>query len=271
MIISVFIVIPFMSHAYTSPGKPQGFVNDYAHIISPEVFSDIESELVRLRNEKGFEVVVVTIPTLGDETIETYAVKLFEEWGIGNKEEDTGALLLIAPTEKVMRIEVGYGLEGALTDLETQDIQQLMLSDFRAGDYSAGILTGVHAIITAISSENSSPITKKSGGVLDFLWQFAFLPFIILASILGRTKSWWLGGVIGGILGIVWGFWISSLFTGAIITIVLTGIGLLFDYIVSSKRHGGGGFWGGFGGGGGGGFGGFGGGSSGGGGSSSSW
>ncbi len=272
VIISVLILVPFISHSYTSPGKPQGFVNDYAHIISPETYTAITTELVQLRDEKGFEVVVVTIPSLGDESIETYAVKLFEEWGIGNKEQDTGVLLLVAPTERRMRIEVGYGLEGALTDIETQDIQQSMLDDFRAEDYSTGILKGVSGIISAISSEAPSPVSKSGEGILNFLWQFAFLPIVILGSVLGRTKSWWLGGVIGAILGIIWGFWSSSLTTGLFSTLILTIIGLLFDYAVSSKRHhGGGGFWGGFGGGGGGGFGGFGGGSSGGGGSSSSW
>ena len=89
-----------IANAFTSPGKPQGFVNDYANILSKENKDQIESKLNDLNNKTTIQVAVVTINSLDNETIVTYAVKLFREWGIGNSEKDNGVLFLIAPNER---------------------------------------------------------------------------------------------------------------------------------------------------------------------------
>ena len=266
------------AHAYTSPGKPQGFVNDFSDIISADSQVRLEQQLSAFSNETTIQISVVTIPTLGDETIETYAVELFEEWGIGGKEKDNGALLLVAPNDREVRIEVGYGLEGVLTDAQSNGIiQKIIIPAFREANFEKGITDGALAIIEVTKSEadySAVEETKPASALISFFQNYGFVIFIFIASILGRTKSWWLGGVVGGVMGIIIGFMFGFLFTGILSIIVLTLLGLIIDFLFSKGGGHGGGFWGGFGGGhggSGGGFGGFGGGMSGGGGSSGRW
>lgn len=269
---TLIFIIPTILFGYTSPGKPQGFVNDFAHILSPETVTSVNQSLTDFSNQTTIQVVVVTIPELKDEVIETYAVKLFEDWKMGDKEKDNGVLLLIAPNEKKVRIEVGYGLEGVLTDAQSYGIiQDVILPEFKTSNYDAGVSSGVNAIMSVVKSE--ADYSQSTQGQSNRDWgNLIFVGFVVLASILGSTKSWWFGGVVGGIFGIIIGFIYGFVFAGILSIIGLTLFGLLLDFILS-KGGGRGGPWiGGMGGGsGGGGFGGFGGGSSGGGGASGSW
>jgi uncharacterized protein len=280
-LLALIAFLPLVAFAYTSPGKPVGFVNDFAQMLTADTRSALEQELKNFRAEKAHEIAVVTVPTIADETIETYAVKLFAEWGIGGKEKDNGVLLLIARDEREVRIEVGYGLEGALTDLESkQIIDKVIVPAFARGEIDAGVTQGVSAIEQAIASEYAPPAPAPEqviGDLFPFLifggWFFLSLVFGSLA----RTKSWWLGGVLGGVAGTAIGFVFASFVYGALSAALLIPLGLLIDFIASKAGgsnwfRGGGGFGGGFGGGrSGGGFGGFGGGSSGGGGASGKW
>ncbi len=283
-LVLIAVLVPLLTFAYTSPGSPQGFVNDFAHILTSVEKSDLEAKLVALKSSTSAEVSVVTVPSLGNETVETYATKLFEEWGIGGKEKDTGILLLVAPTEREVRIEVGYGLEGAVTDLQSGNIiRKVITPAFKEGKYGEGISGAVEALSAIIKNSPEAEQYSKTSPTFDF--QLAPLFFIgifllnIFTRVLGKTKSWWLGGVIGaaigGIIGFVWGF----LFAGIIGIGIFTILGLVFDFVVSKRPPGSsgpGGFWpmflgGGGRGGRGGGFGGFGGGMSGGGGASGRW
>lgn len=285
-IVALFILaaIPFFVHAYVSPGKPTGYVNDFAGMLAPAEKTELENNLTELEKQTGAEVAVVTIKTLGDETIETYAVKLFEEWGIGKKGKDNGLLLLIAQDERKMRIEVGYGLEGDITDAQASwIIRNILTPAFQKGNYGDGIVSATQTI-GEIIRKNPNVVVPEDKPQVEFNgnWFFfiIFIP-IWLASILGRSKSWWLGGVLGAIAGIVIGFIFGFVFTGIISIIGLAILGLIFDFIVSktyANRIASGmrpPWWtggpGGFRGGGGGGFGGFGGGRSGGGGASGGW
>lgn len=279
------------AYAYVSPGKSVGFVNDFASIISPEKQSELETTLRAFEEKTSHEVVVVTIATLGDDYIENYALKLFEEWKIGKEGADNGILFLIAPNEKKVRIEVGYGLEGALVDSEANTIiQEYVLPAFRTNDYEKGIVFGVEGIISATEGE---VVSTKSGmssnvnwGEIGFFVLFAlFWGFNILIQILASSKSWWLGGALGagaGVVMTVFSFFGITLVLGIILSVFLGVLGLLFDYLLSKNSEailkkfsaGNNGPWGGaggFGGGSSGGFGGFGGGRSGGGGSSGGW
>ena len=102
------------------PGSPEGYVNDYAEVISPSKEQELEDRLSGYESSSGNEIAVVTIDSLEGITVEEYAVELFEKWGIGKAEEDNGVLFLIAIDDREMRIEVGYGLEGDLTDAQTK-------------------------------------------------------------------------------------------------------------------------------------------------------
>ncbi len=286
----VFLALlsPSLALGYYNLGQPNGFVNDYAGIISPTAKQELENTLATFQKDTTNEIAVVTIKSLQGDTIENFAVKLFEDWKIGKQDKDNGILILIAEQDRKMRIEVGYGLEGSLTDAQSYwIIKNLMTPAFKNGDYSGGISSAVDKIILAVRGESDIP-SQSTGDEqdtkldLESLFEFAiyivFFVFVWLASILARSKSFWLGGVIGAVIGIVLIF-VFSWIVGLISIIILTPLGLVFDYIVSKnyqKRKAAGkkpSWWagGGFGGRSGGGFGGFGGGSSGGGGASGSW
>ncbi len=276
------LVVPSLLWAYQSPGRPQGLVSDFAELLPPAEQASLESQLEAYRQASGNELAVVTIASLGGDTIENFANELFAEWGIGGAKQDTGALLLVARDDRELRIEVGYGLEGDLTDAESSlIINRLITPRFKEGNYAAGITAGVEAIIKTLGGESVAAEAQSDANPLfDLLGQFGiwiFLPLFWLVSILARSKSWWAGGVLGALvaLGLGWwqilGWWWLAPFTG---------VGLLFDWLVSrayqkSKTAGVRPPWwaggsGGFGRGGGG-FGGFGGGHSGGGGASGRW
>jgi len=286
------LFLPLVSFAYFNPGKPAGFVNDYAGMLGVDQKQALETKLAAFEKETSNEISVAIIPSLQGDTIENFAVQLFKDWGVGKKNNDNGVLLLIAKDDRQMRIEVGYGLEGALTDAQSYGIINNDLTPaFRQSDYYGGIDKATNDIIAATRGEYSgsgAAPAATSGGVnptinqiFGFGW-FIFFGLIFLASVLGRSKSWWAGGVLGGILGIVVGLLFGFVFVGIATLAVFIPLGLLFDFVVSRAYQkgkdtghmpwwiggrgprGGGGF-------GGGGFGGFGGGGSGGGGASGRW
>ena len=288
--ILAFLLLPQLVLAYTNPGQPKGFVNDFAQMLDPSLIPQIETELVNFESETKHEIAVVTIPSLEGDTIENYAVKLFEDWKIGKKGADNGVLFLISRDDRKMRIEVGYGLEGALPDATAHSIiTQITTPAFKQGDYGTGVVKTVQAIESAVRGEDVSsylpPPQKVANqfwdnlGVLFFIFIFVFLRLLIFSF--GNSKRWWPGGVWGfgfGLLGglLMFGFSLGLLW----IILLFSGLGLGLDFVASKKgpfnKGGrGGGPWflggGGFGGGSGGGFGGFGGGGSGGGGSSGGW
>lgn len=278
-------------YAYEKLDRPSGFVSDFARVLSVDQKTALEQKLSTFEKETSNEIAVVTVDSLKGDYIENYAVKLFADWGIGKKDKDNGVLFLVAVSDRAMRIEVGYGLEGALTDaLSVRILDDNVRPFFKQNDYAGGIGAGVDAIISATKGEykaSSTRATQSSGEWMFFvlfgiLWGGGWLFSIMV--VLGRSKSWWAGGIVGGVLGaIVW--IVLGVWWGAVSVLIFGVVGLLLDRSMSrsyqraiimgtlpwwaKKRKGGGGFFGGSGGGGG--FGGFSGGSSGGGGGSSSW
>lgn len=291
--IAVFFALSSSVFAFTVPEKPTGYVNDYANILSAGTKQSVENDLRNFTASTSNEIAVVTVPDLGGDTIEHYATKLFESWKIGNAKNDNGILLLIARDEHKIRIEVGYGLEGALPDILAKDIIDTKITpSFKKGDYDTGVAGGVGAIKEATKGEyKASPKSTAKGFSLNFKSLEFILIFLVigiqfLSSILARSKSWWAGGVLGGIVGggiTLFGVLGITLAIGGMITIVLIILGLLFDYFVSNTYKNatssgssipwwiGGSSGGGFSSSSSSSFGGFGGGSSGGGGASSSW
>lgn len=274
--------------AYTNPGSPDGYVNDFAGVLSSDTELLLEQELAAFEASTTNQIAVALIANMDGDYIENYAVKLFEDWKIGTKENDNGVLLLLAMQEREMRIEVGYGLEGALPDSVAANILEDMRSLLRSGNTDAAVLQGTRAIEAAtkgeyVSTADTSP-TAASFFTENIEWLFFSAMFGLqwLAAILARSKSWWAGGILGLGAGlVVGGLFIHTLLYTALLTSILGALGLLFDYVVSKtyKFHASQGsaqpWW--IGGntiGGGrssGGFGGFGGGSSGGGGASGRW
>jgi uncharacterized protein len=266
--------------------SPQGYVSDFAGLLSQGARSLLENQLSSLEKDTGAEVAVVTITDLGGTTVEDYAVRLFEEWGIGKKSEDNGVLFLVALIDRKVRIEVGYGLEPVITDGRAGRIlDDDVLPFFKSGDYEAGIITGTSSIEKYIRDGSPPSVIEENpiNSLLEDQMPLLALLGIITTYMLGfmaRTKSFWLGGVWGVIVGIVLGFASGSTTTTIVLPIITGIVGLVLDYILSKnykERAASGrstGWWssgGGFSGGGGSSFGGFSGGSSGGGGASRGW
>jgi uncharacterized protein len=229
--------------------NPPALVNDIAGILSPAEKAALESKLVAIDDSSSNQIAVVIIPTLDGYPIEEYATKLFREWGIGNKKTNNGILLLIASNDKKVRIEVGYGLEGAIPDITAINIIDNDIKPaFRASAYFEGIDKATDDIAKAAVGEYKTARPKRTkdtgGGVVVFI-----VIAIIIVSIVGRR-----GGNGGSNIG---GGGFSDIATGMLLGSLLNGGG-------GGRGGDGGGF-------GGGSFGGFGGGSSGGGGASGGW
>ncbi len=221
-----------------------GYINDFVNVVSPSDQEEINRFSKELEANTAAQVAVAIVETTEPETIEEYSVRLFKKWGIGQKGKDNGVLFLIATKDHTLRIEVGYGLEGVLTDAICSGIiNQIVVPQFKQGQISKGILEGSKAIISLIAKEHGVAITGQEAQVYETFHQdLGGLWLIILVFIL------------------IFIFYASSFRR--------SGIGW---YGYSGGRDGLGGGFGGGSGGGFGGFGGFGGGGSGGGGSSGKW
>jgi uncharacterized protein len=135
-----------------------GRVNDLAELISPETEARISSRLEDFDSRTGSQIAVLTLPSLEGEVLEDFSLRVAETWGLGRAEHDDGVLLLIARDDRKMRIEVGYGLEAELTDVESGRILDHMVRPrFRAGDFDGGIELGVDAIVGSLEGKEVIP------------------------------------------------------------------------------------------------------------------
>ena len=140
-----------------------GYVNDFAGIMDNASAADLGNLITGIEKDTGAEIAVVTIENLQGITIEEYAVELFEKWGIGKAVEDNGLLILVALQERQVRIEVGYGLEGIITDLEAgRIIDEIIVPSFRDGEYSRGIYDAVVTISNQVYGEEELALGEES-------------------------------------------------------------------------------------------------------------
>jgi len=199
-----------------------GRVVDDADILSPQVEAQLTTELADLEARTGRQVVVATVPDLQGYEIEEFANPLFRAWKIGDKDRDDGVLFLVAPAQRKVRIEVGYGLEPVLTDaLSSVILQRQVLPAFRDGQMEAGVAAGTRAIVQQLAlpedeakarvAQASSSQTQTDSGGLSFGGVLVILiVFWVLSGLLrGRRRGglWWLlptllsGGGRGGGFG----------------------------------------------------------------------
>ncbi|MET0181062.1 MAG: TPM domain-containing protein [Novosphingobium sp.] len=247
------------------PPRPEGPVLDAAGILPPAEEAALDARLRAYTTGTGRALVVATVPSLDGQTIEMYAVELFEQWGIGGKESDAGLLLLVAPNEHKVRIEVGYGLHQYVTDaLSGRIIRDTITPRFRTGDYAGGIVAGVDALVAQLDRDPAdvkavaeaaaaAAAQQRDEGGASFggivFWIVLLIVFMAMFGGRRRGRGYRGSGIGGNLPIILWGASEMARHMGG-----------------SRGGFGGGGF-----GGGGGGFGGFGGGMSGGGGASGSW
>lgn len=148
---AMLFVLPTAAQSKPTFPALTGRVVDQANLLDPATEQALTEKLAALEAKSSDQLVVVTVSSLQDQPIEDYGYQLGRAWGIGQKEGDNGALLIVAPNEKKVRIEVGYGLEPILTDaFSSLVIQNDILPSFRAGDYQAGVVKGVDALIAQL-------------------------------------------------------------------------------------------------------------------------
>jgi uncharacterized protein len=147
-----------------------GRVVDNADLLKNATRDRVSAVLKAHEQATGNQIAVLTVPTIGDESIEEYAVKVFESWKLGQKGKDNGVLLVIAPKDRKLRIEVGYGLEGTLTDAAaSRIIRNVITPQFKAGDFDKGVSDGVDAIIGVLTGKPVAETTPAETESVGFL------------------------------------------------------------------------------------------------------
>ena len=268
-----------------------GWVVDHAQLLSPSASAQLSEQLRTHEQKTGNQVAVLTLPSLEGESVEEAAQRVFVQWGLGKKGTDNGVLLLVVPKDRKVRIHVGYGLEGALTDVKaSRIIRYEIVPRFRAGDFSGGVAAGVQAILQTIEGEYRASETtqKKAADQTDTAAQvfLAVLAGTVVGFLFSRRHRA-VGPVLGSGVSVLVAPWVIPAGIAAALTLLLTtllnssaslplrGTGRRrgFDDGLWYSTHGGGWGTGGFGGmsSGSGGFSGGGGGDSGGGGASGDW
>lgn len=282
----IVLLAPQAVHALDVPSL-RGRVNDYADMLSRSTEGQLDLLLQDLEASDATQIVVLTVPSLEGDSLEDFSIRVAEQWKIGQKDLDNGAILLIAKTDRKLRIEVGYGLEGRLTDLMSgRIISNIIVPRFKAGQIDQGVIAGVQAMVGVVRGEfaadaapsrDRGPDQRSGNGLFGLMLAFFFL------NVLGRLRRS-LGAVAGAVIAPIIGVAVFGFSLTLLLLLIPVGIvaGLLAGFLGgplafghTGHRSGRGGFWigGGGGGFGSGGFGGFsgGGGGFGGGGASGGW
>ena len=241
-------------------------VNDYAGMLSSSTIQQLEGILDDLEKTDSTQIAVLTIPSLEGEVLEEFSIKVADQWKIGQKGFDNGAILLIARKERKIRIEVGYGLEGSLTDLIAgRIIADVIAPQFKAGNFDQGAIDGVQAMIGVVRGEYQSPEKipvrgrqMKKGFSPGLVGLIAFAFFINMLGRLRRSAGMAAGAVLFPLAGVLF------FNAGLLLFLLLIPVGLFAGFLLSllgsalafgsgNYRRGpwgGGGWTGGFGGGG---------------------
>jgi uncharacterized protein len=246
-------------------------VTDLTGTLQPGQQAALEQTLQAFENSKGSQIAVLIVPTTQPETIEQYAIRVADSWKLGRKGVDDGVLFLVARNDRKLRVEVGYGLEGAIPDaVAKRIISEVIAPHFKQDDYFGGIQAGVDRIIRVVEGEplpeRKAAQSKDTDGSGDWL-AIGFVLAVVLGGAMRALLGPFIGGLVAGSIAVavVW-----LIFASLMIALVA---GLLVFIFTLLGRHGGGGWssgGGGWSGGGGGGFSG-GGGGFGGGGASGNW
>jgi len=238
----------------------KGYINDNANMISPTVRTKLTNELKEFERTDSTQIVILTIPSLEGLTIEDYAIKVAEAWKIGQKGRDNGIIFIVANQERKIRIEVGRGLEGKLTDLTAGRIIDLVVKPrFKRGDFSGGFVAGVAALIDVTKGEFKADDVRPSQTKKPFSPFFTILLFGGIGLLILGSFSRSLGGIAGAIgLPAVAHFALGpSIFTLIFLGILGLAMGIFLPFLFSGLGHArggiffpGGGYFGGGGGGG---------------------
>ena len=195
----IFLSISSFSFALEVPPRPEGRVTDQTRTLSPSEIGALEGKLANFERETTNQVAVLLIPSLEGDSLEDYSIRLAEKWKVGQKGRNNGVILLVVKNDRKIRIEVGYGLEGALPDsLAGTIVRNEIAPRFKAGQFYQGIEAGVDAIVAATKGEYKASPREKRGSSLaswvPFLMVLAFLVFFTLVASRARRRHYHSGG-----------------------------------------------------------------------------
>ena len=230
-----------------------GRVVDQTGTLAAGDIASLTQTLKDLETRKGSQIAVLIVPTTDGEAIEPFSLRVAEAWKIGRKKIDDGAMLVIAKNDRHLRMEVGYGLEGALTDVTTKRIiDEEVTPKFKTGDFAGGVTAGVNKMIRVIDGEKlpapEPPHWQHTGlfDVSDMFNPFLLIPVFLLGglmrSMLGRLAG---SAVSGGVVTLVAWFLFGSLLAAIVAGLIATVFVLFNDAVTSSTpgRRGSGGSW----------------------------
>jgi uncharacterized protein len=261
LLLALLWSMPFLVRAQVAVPSLTARVTDLTGTLSADQRQALESQLQAFEQHKGTQIAVLIVPSTAPETIEQYGIRVAEQWRLGRKNVDDGAILIVAKNDRTVRIEVGYGLEGPLNDaVSNRIIQEIIVPRFRQGDFYGGISAGIDRMIRVVDGEPLPPPTSREApanapGFLHYAPILLIITLIVgglFRHLLGRVPG---AIVTGGLLGFLTWF-----VAGAMAAALLAGFIGFFFTLLSGGMGRGMGVWygGGFGGGsfGGGGFGG---------------
>jgi len=228
----------FVAQADVAVPPLSGRVVDQTGTLSDSDIASLTQKLKDFETRKGSQVTVLIVPTTAPETIEQFSIRVAEAWKIGRRKIDDGAILVVAKNDRKLRIEVGYGLEGSLTDVTARRIiDEIIVPKFRSGDFAGGISAGVERIIRVIDGEPLPAPRPEASHSVDPGWFSDFdplNPFLlfgviivgsIVRSVLGRLLgAFTMSGVVGVLVWFIAGSLAASLIL-AVIAFVLTMFG----------------------------------------------
>jgi uncharacterized protein len=246
-ILALLMCWAFAAFADVAVPPLTGRVVDQTGTLSSGDVASLTQSLKDLETRKGSQVAVLIVPTTAPETIEQYSIRVAEAWKIGRRKIDDGALLVVAKDDHKLRIEVGYGLEGALTDVSARRIiDEVITPKFRSGDFAGGISAGIDRIIRVIDGEPlPAPEPQQSFGGGQDRFDILFNPLIIFAVfVIGALLRTVLGRLIGsvatgGVVGVLAWLTVGSLAFSAIAAMLAFAFAMFAESMASASGRGG--------------------------------
>jgi uncharacterized protein len=247
-ILALLLCWAFAASADVAVPPLSGRVVDQTGTLSSSDISSLTQTLKDFEARKGSQIAVLIVPTTAPEAIEQYSIRVAEAWKIGRKKIDDGAILLVAKDDHKLRIEVGYGLEGALTDVTARRIiDEVITPKFRSGDFAGGISDGVARIIGVVDGEPlPAPAPQASHGsnsddwisFLNPLNPFTLFGLYIVSTVMRRLLGRLIGSVAAGGLigGLVW-YLLGSITFAAILGAILSVITFFADNILAASQN----------------------------------
>jgi uncharacterized protein len=248
--LALLLCFSFTAAADVAVPPLSGRVVDQTGTLSSGDIASLTQTLKDLETRKGSQIAVLIVPTTDLESIEQFSIRVAEAWKIGRKKIDDGALLVVAKNDRHLRIEVGYGLEGALTDATTKRIiDEDITPKFKSGDFAGGISAGVNRVIRVIDGEKlpaPEPEHWQSPGLVSFinpLNPFVLVAVFIVGGILRTMLGRLFGSVAtGGFVGFLAWLFIGSIAAAAIVAVIAFIVAMFVDMAPSGGGRSSGGF-----------------------------